>query len=152
MADSLIELGPVRDELRHQLLLDRLAFVLGVATEVDKPLGILSNDLLVNGWRVTSSAVIRIERTPGRPAARATGPLAKARWAGLRYVFRLSRVTIGPVARDWRKFPNWLGRIENSQAGNAETWKNAGRTETGNFENPKSVVWEKSQVFNPERD
>jgi hypothetical protein len=45
MADSLIELGPVRDELRHQLLLDRLAFVLGVATEFDKPLGILSNDL-----------------------------------------------------------------------------------------------------------
>jgi hypothetical protein len=87
-----------------------------------------------------------------RPAARATGPLAKARWAGLRYVFRLSRVTIGPVVRDWRKFPNWLGRIENSQAGNAETRENAGRTKAGNFRNPKSVVWENSQVFNPERE
>lgn len=38
---------------------------------------------------MTSSAAIRIERSPDRPAAGATGPLAKAGWADLRCVFRL---------------------------------------------------------------
>jgi len=47
MANSLIELGPVRDDLRRKLVLDHLAFVFGVGTEFDKSLYIPSNALFV---------------------------------------------------------------------------------------------------------
>ncbi len=44
MADCLIELWPVGDDFRHQLLFNGLTFVLGVATKLDEPLGVLLDD------------------------------------------------------------------------------------------------------------